>query len=369
MAENHVLGRIQQTYDTLENWQAQNPILLRGEVARVRMEDNSTVRTKTGNGSNKFTELPWDDNNLYRPDTNIVNIRDGNISWGGINQERTFNPIDAAMVSELGANRFAFMPAEAIEIEYSKDGGVSWLDYGVTDDAQKIGCFSSLGNTFIIGKASNNSPATENDQLRITLTQSKANLYTQFNKFVFFISTNGSLGCKVSIQGLLDKNLTDDTAYQTIVENIPISGWSGYNVINDLPSNVIFGPNGSQYGKLRFIFTNEGHNTLYPNNAGLAVHNIYGFGGAGWATPSNLAKFGHLYNWNAWKDAIFPNNVKTYVAPTSNNDLTNKKYVDKQDAKLQIQVGTLTSTITELENRISQLETQLTGVEAQLAQI
>ena len=328
MANNVINTRIQQRYDSFDNWKNQNPILLVGEVANVRFADE-TVRTKTGNGTSAFNSLPWDDKNLYQGNSSTVNIFDGNISWGGENKERSFSPIDAAMVSELGANRFAFMPAEAIEVEYSKDGGTTWLDYGATNE-QKISCFSSLGATFISGKASNSNPATADDQLRITLTQNKANLYTQFNKFVFLISTNGSLRCKVTIQGLLGKNLTDDTAYQTIVENIPINGWSGYNVINDLPSNVIFGPNGSHYGKLRFIFTNEGHDTLSPNNAGLIIHSIYGFGGVGWMTPSNLAKFGHLYNWNAWKDAIFPNNVKTDVAPTSSNDLTNKKYVDEK---------------------------------------
>lgn len=65
MANNEIKTRIKQRYDSLANWQSKNPILLEGEVARVRMEDN-TVRTKTGNGTAiKFNDLAWDDKNLY----------------------------------------------------------------------------------------------------------------------------------------------------------------------------------------------------------------------------------------------------------------------------------------------------------------
>lgn len=65
MANNEIKTRIKQRYDTFANWQSKNPILLEGEVARVRMEDN-TVRTKTGNGTAiKFNDLAWDDKNLY----------------------------------------------------------------------------------------------------------------------------------------------------------------------------------------------------------------------------------------------------------------------------------------------------------------
>lgn len=361
MADNIINTRIQQRYDSFDNWKNQNPILLTGEVVNVRFADG-TVRIKTGNGTSAFNSLPWDDKNLYQGNSSTVSIPDSSVSWGGENREKSFGPIDAAMVSELGANRFAFILAKAIEVEYSKDGGTTWLDYGATD-GQKISCFSSLGTTFIAGKSSNDNPATENDQLRITLTQSKANLYTQFNKFVFLISTNGSSGCKVTIQGLLGKNLTDDTAYQTIAENIPIGGWSGYNVINNLSSNVIFGPNDSQYGKLRFVFTNEGHDSLNSSNAGLIVHSICGFGGVGWITPSNLAKFGHLYSWNAWKDAIFPNNVKTEIAPTSSNDLTNKKYVDEKVASIDSvskdYVDDKINSLTILHTQISDFDTSI----------
>lgn len=65
MANNEIKMRIKQRYDTLANWQSKNPILLEGEVARVKFPDGA-VRTKTGNGTAiKFNDLAWDDKNLY----------------------------------------------------------------------------------------------------------------------------------------------------------------------------------------------------------------------------------------------------------------------------------------------------------------
>ena len=77
MADNIIKTRIQQRYDTLANWESKNPILLEGEVARVRMNDN-TIRTKTGDGTSAFNSLSWDDKNLYNGDTSMPKIASEN---------------------------------------------------------------------------------------------------------------------------------------------------------------------------------------------------------------------------------------------------------------------------------------------------
>lgn len=326
MTNNEIKTRIKQRYDTLANWESKNPILLEGEVARVRMDDN-IVRTKTGDGTSAFNSLSWDDKNLYSDNTATPKLEDGNIVWGGKNREDSFGPIDAAMIPTLGANRFAFMPAEAIEVEYSRDGGVTWLNYEAPN-WQKTSCFAggAVQSGFAIGKSSSSNPTTANDQLRITLIQSKSNVYNQFYKFLLYISTNSSTGCKVTIQGLFGKDLADETAYKTFVDNIPLkSNWGGYTVINNF-TPVVFGAGSNHYGKLRFIFTSDGITT--PSATGLAVQNIYGFGGVGWKTPSNLAKFGYIYKWDSSQVVTFPNRVLSSNNPIGDSDLTNKKYVD-----------------------------------------
>ena len=281
-----------------------------------------------------------------------IEVADGNVVWGGKNREDSFGPIDAAMIPTLGANRFAFMPAEAIEVEYSRDGGVTWLNYEAAD-LQKISCFSggAIKSSFAIGKSSSSNPTTANDQLRITLTQSKSNVYNQFYKFLLYVSTNSSTGCKVTIQGLFGKDLADETAYKTFVDNIPLnSGWGGYTVINNF-TPVVFGGGSNHYGKLRFIFTCDGITT--PSTTGLTVQNIYGFGGVGWKTPSNLAKFGYIYKWDFNQNVTFPNRVLSSNKPIGDSDLTNKKYVDGKIAALTNRYELIeTITLTEATNSI-----------------
>jgi hypothetical protein len=66
------------------------------------------------------------------------------------------------MVPELGANRLAFMPKAAIKVEYSKNGGSTWTDYGASDN-NNINLFTEVGSAFVIGKCSSSAIATNND--------------------------------------------------------------------------------------------------------------------------------------------------------------------------------------------------------------
>lgn len=97
------------------------------------------------------------------------------------------------MVPELGANRLAFMPANAVTIEYSRDGGSTWTDYGPTD-SQKINLFNGLGASFTIGKATSGAGniATNKYQLRVNIYTSTGHVYTALNKFVIYLSTSGT---------------------------------------------------------------------------------------------------------------------------------------------------------------------------------
>ena len=225
-----------------------------------------------------------------------------NLKWGGRNFTDSFGPIDGAMIPELGANRFAFGNPRGITIEYSNDGGSTWHDYGASD--KNKGRLLSEGYPFIIGKVKSSTPA--NDMLRITIdtsTKTGINCYTALNKFVIKISTQGSVGCYCTIQKALQSTPTN---FLNVVSKVNIDGWTGYNVIN-VPTVITYG-NGEnyQYGRLRFIFGSTGNNTSYD---GLAIYNIYAFGGVGWYTPSNMATNGHLYTYDYEQNAIFPGYV------------------------------------------------------------
>ena len=183
--------------------------------------------------------------------------------------------------------------AKGITIEYSNDGGKTWLDYGATD-GQKVGLISSLNSyfPFVIGKTKSATPA--NDMLRVTIDTGGTtgiNCYTILNKFCLYISTSGSQGCYCTIQKALEST---PTVYTDVATKVPISGWSGYNIIN-VSNFQTFGYKGTEatlYGRIRFIFGCTGNTS---NSSGLQIQKIKAFGGVGWQAPSNLAKYGVPY--------------------------------------------------------------------------
>lgn len=229
---------------------------------------------------------------------------EANLKWGGRNFSNSFGPIDASMIPELGANRFAFANPNGITIEYSNDGGNTWLDYDASDD-QKLR-LTTIGDAFTIGKVKSSTPS--NDMLRITFDTTSNNgisCYTILNKFVIYISSSGSQGCYCTIQGAI---YNTQNTFEDIATKVGIAGWTGYNVINTKSINTSSGSyQPDRYSKIRFIF---GCSNTDENRTGLQIISIYAFGGVGWATPSNMATNGHLYSYDHNQNAIFPANVE-----------------------------------------------------------
>lgn len=228
------------------------------------------------------------------------------LEWGGKNFAAAYGPIDAAMVAELGAPRTMFAKAAGIVVEYSTDGGNTWLDYGATD-VQKVGLFSS-SQAFYTGKNSTAGGGSVNNMLRVSLRTGAASIYTTLNKFVIYVGTNGSTGCYCTIRCRTQQNYEDNVdTWVTRADQVPINGWSGYNVINITSTTTYGNTKSSQYGEWQFIF---GCTNFSGNYTGLVVNKIIGFGGVGWTTPSNMAKTGHIYAFDASQNATFPAQVQ-----------------------------------------------------------
>ena len=251
-----------------------------------------------------------------------ASMAEANLTWGGKNFSGSYGCIDAALMDELGANRFQFIKADAITVEYTRDGGTTWTDYGATD-AQKKQIFAQ-GGGLIIGKADSTNKATEHPglyQLRITIDTGVAGVYTALNKFVMYVNTNGSANCMCKIQKALQST---PTSFVDHTDWIPISGWSGYNVLNTNQITTYGNSPSSQYGRVRFIFKDgTGGSTSYN---GLTIGLIKAFGGVGWITPSTMAKTGHLYSYNENQDAVFPNLLQApYLRGTTKMTVSNGK--------------------------------------------
>ena len=242
----------------------------------------------------------------FATSTHDHDVYEANLKWGGKNISGGYSPIDAAMVDDLGANRLAFANPAGITIEYSTDGGNTWLDYGASDSAKSSLTATETG--LYTGKSTSNLTASPLNMLRVTFDTGVCQVYTALNKIVLYCSTNGSTGSYVTIQKALQS--TPDN-YINHVENIPISGWPGYNVIN-IPNLTTYGNSPTvQYGRLRFVFGCTGYNGTSSSHRGLYIGGIKGFGGVGWATPSNMAKRNSLFTYDGLQNAIFPASVQS----------------------------------------------------------
>lgn len=279
-------------------------------------KNGTTVATFTANQSGNATAnigVPTKLADLSeRTFSNITSRGEAFLSWGGQNFSGDYGPIDACMVPDLGANRFAFIRASAWKIEYSRDSGATWTDYGASD-GQKL-ALTSEGTALLIGKADSSHKATAAYMLRITLTTTNV-VYTVLNKFLLYVSTNGSGGSYVTIQGRTKANLDANKDIWTgFVSKVPIAGWSGWNVINT-SGITTHGNQAGHYAQLRFIFGCTSGSTTY---SGLQIQKLFAYGGVGWTTPSNMAKNGHMYKYDYNQNVFFPKELYVQSGTTNN---------------------------------------------------
>ena len=253
--------------------------------------------------------------------TAVTSIGEAYLSWGGKDFTGSYGAIDAAMIGDLGANRLAFAKSAGVVVEYSRDGGETWVDYGV-NDTLKTGLFSlKSGGGIRLGAAT---AAQQEDYiahptnylLRVKLRTGAAGIYTTLNKLVFYVTTSGSSGCYVTLEVRTQQNYENDVdTWVMRIDKMALSGWSGYNVANFAGTTTYGNNKASQYGEWRFTF---GCTTYSPGtkadgsyNAyyGLQINSIFGFGGVGWSAPSTMAATNHLYAYDAGQNAVFPAKV------------------------------------------------------------
>ncbi len=243
----------------------------------------------------------------------VGSIGEAFLSWGGKNISGGISPIDCAASNLHSANRLAFAKPEGITVEYSRNGGSSWTDYGA-NDVQKIKLVSGLGQSFYIGSAT--SGVTTVYRLRVTLNATQMGVYTYTHKLLLNISTNGASGCKV----MLERSMKGSETSFATVGTYDISGWSGWNSIL---YNAAFGGDSNQttnVAAIRLTFSITGLHTNKDYNNALTLTDIVVIGSTYWATPSKMARTGHLYDYDAYQNASFPGNItladgKSVTAP------------------------------------------------------
>lgn len=209
------------------------------------------------------------------------------------------------MSYDHNANRLQFANPEGITIEYSNDGGATWIDYGATDQ-QKIKIVSGLSDApLYYGQKHNGSERTVNDQLRITINASKCHFYTNLKTVLIYGSTGGQNGCQVKIERAWRGS--EDT-FDNEIGTFTWSGWSGWN--SYVMGHAFGGGTGqtSNWGALRFTFFYTGLNEKYAQAP--QIINIMMLGTTHWTSTSNMGTTGHIYDWDFQQNAYFPSGIR-----------------------------------------------------------
>ena len=262
----------------------------------------------------------------------VSNPGDAYLSWGGRNLTSSNSPLDAALISTLGADRFAFIKPSAITVEYSQDAGATWSDYSLSDDTKARIFAPGIGVPLYLGAHSAAGSGTANDQLRITVDAATASVYTTIYKWVCYMSTNGHSNCTWSLQLRTTANVLNNVdTWVNGFQDVAIGGWSGINITNyqnTIGSNAPTSTTNTQYRQFRLIFKQGAGSASYSSSS---IMYIMAYGGVGWNTPSNMARYNSLYSYDYAQNATFPANVTADKFITKNG--TSSQFV-KGDGSL-----------------------------------
>lgn len=192
----------------------------------------------------------------------------------------------------MGAGRClsAFLPPSGIKLEYSNDGGATWLDYG-TGDARKrkLASMPNPRNGYRLGGP--NASGALGDMLRITYEPSDGR-YGLVQSALVWVSTNGGsdLLCGVETSTMGAKG-----TWVERVAPVEMSGWSGPNVV-DLPQLTFGGfegQTGNTYG-WRFTFAKKAD--VPGKTPEVCTIDLYGT--SVWNPVNEMMRTGHLYSWD-----------------------------------------------------------------------
>ncbi len=262
----------------------------------------STARTISLSGAITGTATSFNgSSNISIP---VTEVKEKYLSWGGTNKIAEVGPLSCAMSYLHSANRLQFAKPAGIDIEYSTDGGTTWVDYGATDQ-QKVDFVSGIDTSMYLGKRTTNSTGTIDEKLRITVRAADAGVYTRLRTVLFNVSTDGNPRMKVLIESA---KRMDETNFTSTLGTYTLGGQSAWNAIPI--SGWAFGGSTSQTTNIGAVRFTIGYADTPTENQNALVLNMLFFGETYWTYPSEMARSGHLYKWDYQQNAIFPGTVK-----------------------------------------------------------
>lgn len=298
-------GRTTEDYDTHnvilsniespeENNQAANKSYVDTEVAKNKITiDTALSSTSTNPVQNKVvnTALTGKANASHTHNLNDVTIKTAFNTTGSVDY------ISRSLVPYISGTKFYGMPAAAITVEYSRDAGATWIDYGL-DDGAKMRIFDHSGDANLyLGKASTKADNSINNMLRITIDATKSDgRYLSTDSMFTWMSSSGNTTCVT----LEVASYSAPTTFKKIVDNAPINGWSGPNMSHY--GSITFGGStaGSTSPNNRFYRLTYKQTAINSNYSSALISDIRFFGstvwGGGKAIVNGMLKYGAPYS-------------------------------------------------------------------------
>ena len=290
-----------------------------GTIEKIRAGATDTLATsRTISLSGGVTGTATSFNGSSNISIPVTSIKEKYLEWGGKNWEGAVDPLSSAMSYLHSANRLQFAKPAGIDIEYSTDGGTTWVDYGATD-SQKICFVSGVDQPFYLGKATSGTSSI-NNKLRITVRAADCGVYTKLRTVLFYVANGGT--SRLSMQIKYAKRM-DESNFATTVGTYPLSG---EDVWNSIPISAwYFGGSTTQTSHVGAVQFTIGYASTPDTSQYGKIKNLLFFGETYWTYPSNMAKTGHLYRWDSAQNAIFPGTITASRFVGSADKLTNSR--------------------------------------------
>lgn len=299
--------------------------------------DADSIPLADASDSGQMKKITWANiktvlSSLFAAKSHVHYNTDINVNTSSSGANLTYYT-DRGFIDRAGANRLAFMPATAVKIEYSEDGGETWIDYGATDE-QKRQLFAMTAESplAVTKNVSSSRAVTTNDRLRITV--SATDRYSNVDQAYIWYSTQGhNCTCDIECSTIGAKE-----TFNTLRSNINIGGWSGPNTIY-FSHGTFGGHSDSSRYAYRFTFKVTSVHSTYKYSSPI-LYEIRMYGPSVWAVANNMMKNGHLYSWDHEQNATFPANIEAEkfigaVASQSEDGLMSASDKEKLDAMKQ----------------------------------
>lgn len=142
--------RIKQRRDTSANWESKNPVLLNGEVIIVDTANGET-RTKTGDGTKSYTQLPFDDEGTKGGKSLIDKSFADNVSTNGntatIDKQLKTYSITTRLEADVAITGLDENGQEVIKHKLSEKANTSYVDDKVSGKVDKVDGKSLIDET------------------------------------------------------------------------------------------------------------------------------------------------------------------------------------------------------------------------------